>query len=407
MSCGICIFNNKGIAIAADSAATLSISLNVKESSIINRAIYNTVNKIFCISNKPPIGAIIYNNLNFMNIGLNQILSEYSIWLINEPIYDFKNIIDSFSKFLVEKKDYYNFAKYESLYVKGIIDSVLSQIEQRLLNNVQTKSRINTESDLDDLLQNRENDIKKNYQISKFENLEYIDSEYKNYFESILSNYTNISILDQNQQIKIWQLIKYDIEINLKSNELCSGVFFVGYGEKNSIPHYVHIEIFSLINNHLIYKIIDQTDENSNSARIIPMAQKATVENFLYGISPFLYKEFFIYLKDLFDHYIAEESKISTNTDDVRKKIEKFKINIIDYVDNWRNDNKQKFYKILNLLEISDLADFAENLVNMTILNSKFGLSIDQQTVGGPTDVAIISKSEGFVWIKKKKIGGA
>jgi len=44
----------------------------------------------------------------------------------------------------------------------------------------------------------------------------------------------------------------------------------------------------------------------------------------------------------------------------------------------------------------------AEALVNITALRQH--VSTAQETVGGPTDVALITKTDGFVWIKKKQI---
>ena len=49
------------------------------------------------------------------------------------------------------------------------------------------------------------------------------------------------------------------------------------------------------------------------------------------------------------------------------------------------------------------MALLAENLVNITALKRKFSMDGNQQTVGGPTDVASISLGEGFTWIKRKK----
>lgn len=47
-----------------------------------------------------------------------------------------------------------------------------------------------------------------------------------------------------------------------------------------------------------------------------------------------------------------------------------------------------------------ELAVLAEALINLTALKRK--ASRDQETVGGPTDVAVISKGDGFIWIKRK-----
>lgn len=43
----------------------------------------------------------------------------------------------------------------------------------------------------------------------------------------------------------------------------------------------------------------------------------------------------------------------------------------------------------------------AETLVNLTSFRQKVSMSVE--TVGGPVDVAVISKGDGFVWIKQKR----
>lgn len=47
-----------------------------------------------------------------------------------------------------------------------------------------------------------------------------------------------------------------------------------------------------------------------------------------------------------------------------------------------------------------DLAEFAEALVNLSSLQRRVNSGFE--TVGGPIDVAVISKSEGLVWVKRK-----
>jgi hypothetical protein len=46
------------------------------------------------------------------------------------------------------------------------------------------------------------------------------------------------------------------------------------------------------------------------------------------------------------------------------------------------------------------LADIAESLVRMTCV--KIHASTSLETVGGPVDVAVITKGDGFVWMKRK-----
>lgn len=47
-----------------------------------------------------------------------------------------------------------------------------------------------------------------------------------------------------------------------------------------------------------------------------------------------------------------------------------------------------------------ELAEVAETLVQLTSFRRRF--SQDSETVGGPVDVAVVSKGDGFIWVKRK-----
>ena len=47
-----------------------------------------------------------------------------------------------------------------------------------------------------------------------------------------------------------------------------------------------------------------------------------------------------------------------------------------------------------------ELADMAESLVSLTSFKRR--VTHDPETVGGPIDVAVISKGDGFIWINRK-----
>ena len=59
-----------------------------------------------------------------------------------------------------------------------------------------------------------------------------------------------------------------------------------------------------------------------------------------------------------------------------------------------------KVTEVLDVVPKEELASMAEGLVNLTSI--KLRISMDRETVGGPVDVAVISKGDGFVWIKRK-----
>jgi hypothetical protein len=51
-------------------------------------------------------------------------------------------------------------------------------------------------------------------------------------------------------------------------------------------------------------------------------------------------------------------------------------------------------------LSKEDLSEMAESLIYLTYLKRR--ITFAEESVGGPVDVAVISKGDGFVWIKRK-----
>ena len=55
---------------------------------------------------------------------------------------------------------------------------------------------------------------------------------------------------------------------------------------------------------------------------------------------------------------------------------------------------------VVHMLPKDELAAMAESLINLTSFKRR--VSMEEETVGGPIDVAVISKGDGFIWIKRK-----
>ena len=66
------------------------------------------------------------------------------------------------------------------------------------------------------------------------------------------------------------------------------------------------------------------------------------------------------------------------------------------------NAAKPRIETICELIQASkySIHEIAEVFIRLTQVRRR--LSPDSETVGGPIDVAVISKADGFVWIKRK-----
>ena len=56
----------------------------------------------------------------------------------------------------------------------------------------------------------------------------------------------------------------------------------------------------------------------------------------------------------------------------------------------------------VSTLPIEELALLAESMINITSIRRKVALDRNIGTVGGPIDIAIISKGDGLIWLKRK-----
>lgn len=82
---------------------------------------------------------------------------------------------------------------------------------------------------------------------------------------------------------------------------------------------------------------------------------------------------------------------------DIDDKVRPFIDDLNKYISDHYTD---KLLETVAMLSKEDLAEMAESLVKMTCL--KRHVTTDEETVGGPVDVAVITKGDGFIWIKRK-----
>ena len=176
--------------------------------------------------------------------------------------------------------------------------------------------------------------------------------------------------------------------------------------QNDAFPKFIHLDIYTVINGELKYRIKNKFDESNNGAKIVSLAQGDFIMTFCKGIS-----EYFInYIPQKVDEIIIkkiESLQIEYTQEQIQKIKDSFSVcgketyNIIQSVSQERNVNP--LLESVQLIPLPEMAILAENLINITSLKRTFSLDGNQQTVGGPTYVAIISKPDGFSWIKRKQ----
>lgn len=190
-----------------------------------------------------------------------------------------------------------------------------------------------------------------------------------------------------------------------------SGVVFAGFGEKEYAPSLIEIDINGLIENRPRYLIRKKhvIDDNTISS-IIPFAQKEVVYTFMEGIDPRLEDLINKTTSSLFysvaNAIISQvEDKKGKLTGGLKRKIDKALENlIVDLFKIWTTQRRSVHWgpvtTIVSSLPKDELAAMAESLVNLTKFRRR--VSTERETVAGPIDVAIITKGDCFIWVKRK-----
>lgn len=191
-----------------------------------------------------------------------------------------------------------------------------------------------------------------------------------------------------------------------------TGLVFVGYGKFDIFPSLKSINVSTAFDGFLKYSYDKQSEaviSENNMAAICPFAQTDVMETILTGIDPSV-KHFVsdLFFKSLNAYSTLVSNTIKANNGDsiLSTAIEKLDISGIRKVFDEAINNiigKQYISPLVDTvayLEKEDMAEMAESLISLTFLKRRMMSS--EETVGGPVDVAIISKSDGFVWIKRK-----
>ena len=190
-----------------------------------------------------------------------------------------------------------------------------------------------------------------------------------------------------------------------------SGIVIAGFGTRETFPSVESFLVEAKIGNYLKHKQERSTNISfPNDAAIIPFAQSEMVVTFMEGVDPDYRSVIEAGVKQI---YIAYPEILVDNIDCLNKKEKKELKNRLNEIGQKMFDEQRKElsnyrteYHINPIMSVvaglpkDELAAMAEALINLTSFKRR--VSMEEETVGGPIDVAVISKGDGFVWIKRK-----
>lgn len=399
MTAEIGVLNTIGVALAADSAVTIGSS-----------KVFNSADKLFSLSKHHPIGIMIYGNAEFMGVPWETVIKIFRKKLGDTIYGSLQEYCDNFFEFVKDDIRFYD-VKYEQM----LIARKFTQFLENILNEINY-----TVPEIWKVEPNEEYIMQMIYgeALYHFNRLEetannpgfddtYHDSfrsEFNEVIEQVVQSRINLDVDVETMEVFI-KIAACLVMKNEYSNE--TGVVIAGFGDDEIFPSLKSYAVEGIFNGVLKYKEEhDVKIDATRSATIVPFAQQEMVHSFLTGIDPDLKRQVVGLIERITQVYPEVVDNQIINLDQQQKEslrnfgselqkefihnvdkmiFERFSSPIIDTVASFPKE---------------ELAAMAEALVNLTSIKRK--MSYQTETVGGPIDVAVISKGDGFIWIKRK-----
>ena len=183
-----------------------------------------------------------------------------------------------------------------------------------------------------------------------------------------------------------------------------TGIVFAGYGVRDYFPTVKNYTSYGIALGRAIYNEENEWRVTQKDvSQIIPLAKTQMVRTFIYGISTdALVETEKSFYKALAQFVVELETKhgFPVGVDLEAEKGQAHDEFSNALLDKMIQTHSTPLRRVVGSLPVDELAELAETLVSIESLKER--VTTNEEWVGGPIDVAVISKGDGFVWIKRK-----
>jgi DNA-directed RNA polymerase subunit F len=406
----IAVMNRHGVALAADSAATVG-------GDEIGRKAWQSANKIFGMSHRHPVGIMVYGGADLMGVPWEVVIKLYRDRLGSRSFPSLSDYTDDFLVFLQTARLLFPSDLQESWFqavVTGTFEAIKEMIEEvvRTRYGEQEVGLENVRDIVGEVIDERLESLEQAPTLEHVTDEDVADLA-RRYAESIRAARSEVFQdlpLTRKSQTTLRRIATL-LFARQAFSELSSGIVIAGYGDQEHFPRFDHLIIESIVNDKVNYHRSRQAVITmKNGAHVQAFAQSEMVMAFMEGVNA----DYERVVEELINEVTREYPNILVDNiprmskkrrDDLKAILaevsDEVARRLLETLERVREDYyAQPIIDVVTVLPKDELAAMAEALVNLTAVRRKLSFSIE--TVGGPIDVAVISKGDGFVWLKRK-----
>lgn len=400
MTAQIVVMNGYGIAIASDSALSLG-SIRT----------FETAEKIYPLKLPHRLAVLHCGSVNFGGIPFPVLIADWKRQLADKALRDADAYAENFLDWLEHHTEWFSDVRHENQFMR-FVEARVSRIEEMIIEY----------READEFLDVCERLTTWTAECEEAGFWEGIDPDDILKFSKTVITDIN-ELIEASTEAKEILLANIDLFINYlavcyASKVLVSQDFipnatlvFAGYGDNEILPGYVSVDIAGVLKDKVGFSKGDSdtlsTDQSYLFGIFMP-AQKDAMELFLRGVDWDNQKAV---ISRINEHFASISERITEINDGENPELDSFmETSLAEFEDKLyeatRETSEKNYLKDLRSslvsLPLASLANVAKALVEIQGLRQTTAAQFN--SVGGPTDVAIIETLEGFTWVQHKSI---
>lgn len=415
MTAEIAVMNKQGIALAADSAVTINTGSAAQGSKI-----YVSANKIFALSKYRPVAIMIYDSAEIMGLPWEIVIKSYREQLADREFAHIDGYVQDFAEFVGKNHRFFpgelQDQKAEG-FARGAYQTILEEVHSEVDQALKQGEGPFPEDEIKKIFEKKIDQVH-----SEWEAAERIPSFPANHEDELSQRYR--ATFEQAKNAVFEKAPAFSKGANQQLDELLvlaysrvppwplngtTGVVFAGYGSEDVFPCLREIVVDDVILDRLMcWARIGVDITRDQAASVVPFAQNEMVARFMAGVDPNYQQLLEASFRDLMEGYtdsIFKSLPKGQPSQRARKKIREGREEMLSsYVESLDLSRRRNYINsvvdAVAVLPLTELAEMAESLVNLTSFKRKVSMEIE--SVSEPIDVAVISSGDGFIWINRK-----
>ena len=405
MTSEICVMNRRSLVLAADSAATVTRW----EQGHKQERYFKGSNKIFQLSNDQPVGIMIYASADLHRVPWEIIVKTFRDDLNKRSFDTVEEYGREFFRFIEGHRGLFPRDDLDAVVIENV-DQIMIRALQALPEDHRVKEAGTAAAAISEaknlVLRERLEAILQTPLRAPFDDasVNAIRARLSVRLESEAK--ADEALFSKNGTIDHSLLVELGLQTLLRDDsnvQAETGIVIAGYGRGDFFPSFVEFSCTGFVADHLYFtKQGEHAIGRYDSGFFKTFAMSSMTDTFTMGFGPDVYSSVRLHLRKSLQDFA---NKLTADVGQTSAKVEEFIDQAVKkHTEGWTEsvfeNHARPLRQVIGSLPIEELANLAETLVMLESLKEK--VTSPSESVGGPIDVAIITKHEGFVWGKRK-----